>query len=147
MSPSPRASRTNHKRYLLDTNICVYVAKHNPPEVRERFEQHAARDLAMSVVTLGELRFGAERNQHPALAMASLAQLTRVIEVAPLPAEAGEHYGQIRAGLQQRGCVIGGNDLWIAAHARAQGWVLVTNNGREFERVPDLQVENWVHST
>jgi len=131
-------------RFLLDTNICIYVTRHNPPEVRARFEQHAARDLAMSVVTYGELRFGAERSQHRALALQRLEQLPRLIEVADLPPDAGVHYGQIRADLRQRGCPIGGNDLWIAAHARAAGWTLVTNNGREFDRVDGLQVENWV---
>jgi len=134
-------------RYLLDTNICIYVAKHSPPEVKQRFEQRSARELAMSVVTFGELRFGAERSQRPELALQRLEQLSRVIEVAELPVEAGIHYGQIRSDLQQRGCPIGGNDLWIAAHARAKGWILVTNNGREFERVPQLRVENWVQPT
>jgi tRNA(fMet)-specific endonuclease VapC len=131
-------------RYLLDTNICIYVAKHNPPTVRQRFERHTARELAMSVVTYGELRFGAERSQQPERAMERLEHLSRLIDVVPLPIQAGVHYGQIRADLQQRGCAIGGNDLWLAAHARAEGWVLVTNNGREFQRVTDLRIENWV---
>jgi tRNA(fMet)-specific endonuclease VapC len=131
-------------RYLLDTNICIYIAKHNPPEVRERFARHAARELAMSVVTLGELRFGAEKSQSRERALASIQTLTSLITVAPLPEAAGEHYGQIRAVLQAGGQIIGNNDLWLAAHARAAGWILVTNNEREFVRVPGLQVENWV---
>lgn len=131
-------------RYLLDTNICIYIAKHNPPEVRERFARHAARELAMSVVTLGELRFGAEKSQSRERALASIQTLTSLITVAPLPEAAGEHYGQIRAALQANGQIIGNNDLWLAAHARAEGWILVTNNEREFVRVPGLQVENWV---
>jgi Predicted nucleic acid-binding protein, contains PIN domain len=68
----------------------------------------------------------------------------QVIPACALPLEAGEHYGQIRAALQQQGLPIGNNDLWLAAHARSQGWILVTNNTREFARVPGLQVENWV---
>jgi len=131
-------------RYLLDTNICIYIAKHNPPEVRERFARHAARELAMSVVTLGELRFGAEKSQSRERALASIQTLASLISVAPLPEAAGEHYGQIRAALQASGQIIGNNDLWLAAHARAEGWILVTNNEREFVRVPGLQVENWV---
>ncbi len=131
-------------RYLLDTNICIYIAKHNPPEVRERFARHAARELAMSVVTLGELRFGAEKSQSRERALASIQTLTSLITVAPLPEAVGEHYGQIRAALQASGQIIGNNDLWLAAHARAAGWILVTNNEREFVRVPGLQVENWV---
>jgi tRNA(fMet)-specific endonuclease VapC len=131
-------------RYLLDTNICIYVAKHNPPAVRERFARHAAAELAMSVITLGELRFGAEKSQARAKALAAVTQLTSVIQLAALPEAAGEHYGQIRAQLQRLGQPIGNNDLWLAAHARAEGWILVTNNEREFLRVEGLQVENWV---
>ena len=131
-------------RYLLDTNICIYIAKHNPPAVRERFVRHAASELAMSVITLGELRFGAEKSQSRERALASIKQLEAMIQVAPLPEAAGEHYGQIRATLQERRQPIGNNDLWLAAHARAEGWVLVTNNEREFLRIDRLQVENWV---
>lgn len=131
-------------RYLLDTNICIYIAKHNPPKVRERFARHAATELAMSVVTLGELRFGAEKSQSKEKALTAISQLTSVIQVASLPESAGEHYGQIRARLQRLGQPIGNNDLWLSAHARAEGWILVTNNEREFLRVEGLQVENWV---
>lgn len=131
-------------RYLLDTNICIYIAKYTPLAVRHRFEQHTASELAMSVITLGELRFGAEKSQARERAMTSVAQLAGLIEVFGLPLAAGEHYGQIRAILQQQGQPIGNNDLWLAAHARAEGWILVTNNTREFARVPGLQVENWV---
>lgn len=131
-------------QYLLDTNICIYIAKHNPPAVRERFARHAANELAMSVITLGELRFGAEKSQSRERAMATIQQLEALIPPRALPEAAGEHYGQIRAQLQKCGAVIGNNDLWLAAHARAEGWILVTNNTREFVRVPGLQVENWV---
>ena len=133
-------------RYLLDTNICIYIAKRNPPEVRERFQRLAASDLVMSVITLGELCFGAERSQRREQALSGIETLRRLISVAPLPPSASEHYGQIRAQLQQAGRIIGNNDLWIAAHARAEGWTLVTNNEREFVRVADLQVENWVQA-
>ncbi|AJE22454.1 type II toxin-antitoxin system tRNA(fMet)-specific endonuclease VapC [Azotobacter chroococcum] len=131
-------------RYLLDTNICIYIAKHNPPAVRERFARHSAAELAMSVITLGELRFGAEKSQARERALTVIRQLESLIQVAPLREEVGEHYGQIRAGLQSQGLAIGNNDLWLAAHARSAGWTIVTNNVREFERVPGLQVENWV---
>lgn len=131
-------------RYLLDTNICIYIAKHNPPGVRERFARHSSRELAMSVITLGELRFGAEKSQSRERSLAGVTQLEQLIPVCSLPEAAGEHYGQIRASLQKQGLPIGNNDLWLAAHARAEGWILVTNNEREFIRVPGLQVENWV---
>ncbi|GAB1235004.1 type II toxin-antitoxin system VapC family toxin [Ferrigenium sp. UT5] len=130
-------------RYLLDTNICIYIAKHNPPAVRDRFAHHTADELAMSVVTLGELRFGAEKSQNRERALAVISQLESMMQIAQLNAAVGEHYGQIRAVLQQRGEMIGNNDLWLAAHARAEGWILVTNNEREFVRVDGLQVENW----
>lgn len=130
-------------RYLLDTNICIYIAKHNPPVVRERFVLHAASELAMSVITLGELRFGAEKSQARERALTAISQLEASIEVMPLSESAGEHYGQIRADLQRKGQSIGNNDLWLAAHARAEGWILVTNNEREFIRIEGLQVENW----
>jgi tRNA(fMet)-specific endonuclease VapC len=133
-------------RYLLDTDICIYIAKHRPSAVRERFSRHAAGELAMSVVTLGELRFGAEKSQTREQAIAKVQELASLIPVHPLPEAAGEHYGRIRAELQRAGQPIGNNDLWIAAHARAEGLVLVTNNEREFNRISDLQVENWVTS-
>lgn len=130
-------------KYLLDTNICIYIAKHNPPAVRERFSQHTAAELAMSVVTLGELRFGAEKSQSRERALSVISNLESTMQIAPITDAAGIHYGQIRADLQQRGLLIGNNDLWLAAHARAEGWILVTNNEREFVRVKELKVENW----
>ena len=133
-------------RYLLDTNICIYIAKHSPAAVRARFERHTANELAMSVVTLGELRHGAEKSQAREKALATIRHLEASIQVAPLSETAGQHYGQIRAALETRGQTIGNNDLWIAAHARAEGWILVTNNEREFKRVKGLQVENWVRA-
>ncbi len=130
-------------RYLLDTNICIYIIKHNPPHVREKFAQYPASWLAMSVITLGELRFGAEKSQARERSLENLARLQSMIAVHDLPPAAGNHYGEIRARLQAQGQIIGNNDLWLAAHARAQGWVLVSNNKREFVRVDGLQVENW----
>jgi tRNA(fMet)-specific endonuclease VapC len=131
-------------RYLLDTNICIYIAKGQPLAVRARFERYTLHDVAMSTITLGELRFGAEKSQARERALSTIEQLMQVIPACALPLEAGEHYGQIRATLQKLGLPIGNNDLWLAAHARSQGWILVTNNSREFARVPGLQVENWV---
>jgi len=101
----------------------------------------------MSVITLGELRFGAEKSQSRERAMATIQQLEELISPRALPEAAGEHYGQIRAVLRKGGALIGNNDLWLAAHARAEGWILVTNNTREFSRVPGLQLENWAEDT
>jgi len=131
-------------RYLLDTNICFYIAKYNPPSVRANFAQHSANELAMSVITLGELRFGAEKSHAKDQAMAVIDELASLMNVEALGEEVTEHYGDIRAKLQKSGLIIGNNDLWLAAHARSQDWVLVTNNEKEFLRVEGLRVENWV---
>lgn len=118
--------------------------KHSPPSARERFQSLATDTLAMSVITLGELYFGAEKSHSRSAAQASIERLAASIQVQDLPFDAASHYGQIRARLQSLGQIIGNNDLWLAVHARAAGLILVTNNEREFNRVPDLQVENWV---
>ncbi len=131
-------------RYLLDTNICIYIAKGQPLAVRHRFAQHSIQELAMSTITVGELRFGAEKSQARARALATIDELAQMIQPCALPKAAAEHYGRIRAALQELGQPIGNNDLWLAAHALAEGWTLVTNNTREFDRVPGLRVENWV---
>lgn len=131
-------------RYLLDTNICIYIAKYNPPFVRERFTRHSANELAMSVITLGELRFGAEKSQAKERAMAVIDELINLMSIEALTDDVTGHYGEIRAALQKSGQIIGNNDLWLAAHARSQNWILVTNNEKEFLRVDGLEVENWV---
>ena len=131
-------------RYLLDTNICIYIAKHTHSALRERFDRHQASELAMSVITLGELHFGAEKSQSRERALNTIHALEAVIQAVSLPDTAGEHYGQIRAALQSKGRPIGNNDIWLAAHARAEGWILVTNNEREFARIEGLRIENWV---
>lgn len=131
-------------KYLLDANICIYIAKHNPPKVRERFLALAASDLAMSTITYGELCFGAEKSQNPSQTRQIIERLAEAIQVEALTPEVGMHYGEIRAQLQRAGTMIGNNDLWIAAHARANGWTLVSNNLRAFERVGGLTLENWV---
>jgi tRNA(fMet)-specific endonuclease VapC len=132
-----------NQRYLLDTNICIYIAKHNPMSVRERFARHTTSELVMSVITLGELRFGAEKSQAKERALSVIDDLVKLVPIEPVPESAGEHYGQIRAELQKAGQIIGNNDLWLAAHARSQNWILVTNNEKEFLRVSGLHIENW----
>jgi len=130
-------------RYLLDINIVIYLAKGRPGAVRERLARHASDDIAISVITLGELRFGAEKSRSREQAMAVIDTLSQRMQVLEMPDSAAAHYGQIRAELQRKGQIIGNNDLWLAAHARAEGLILVTNNEREFVRVPELVVENW----
>ena len=131
------------KRYLLDTNICIYIAKNHPSIVRERFESLSSDQIAMSVITFGELRFGAEKSQKKVEALRSLENLAKSIQISHLPMIAGKYYGIFRNKLQKSGLIIGNNDLWIAAHAMSEGWTLVTNNTREFQRLDELEIENW----
>jgi len=130
--------------FLLDTNICIYLRRRRPPAIVARFAALRPGDAAMSVITWGELRTGAAKSATPDTALAVLGELAELIPPLPLPPAAGEAYGRIRATLEREGRTIGGNDLWIAAHALAGGHVLVTNNEREFRRIDGLKVENWV---
>ncbi len=130
-------------RYLLDTNIVIYVMKRRPPELLQVFNAHAGH-MAISVVTLAELMHGAEKSSQPLRNFAAIEDFCSRLEVLPYTAKAAQHYGAIRAVLERGGEPIGVNDLHIAAYARSEGLTLVTNNMREFSRVPALQVENWV---
>lgn len=131
-------------RYLLDTNICIYIKRNRPPQVREKLAGLHAGSVGMSIITWGELLYGARRSQFTRQALEKLAEIALGIPVLNLPAEAAQHYGDIRANLAIEGTPIGANDLWIAAHARAADLTIVTNNTREFQRVPGLKLENWV---
>jgi tRNA(fMet)-specific endonuclease VapC len=131
-------------RFLLDTNICIYIRQKRPPAVLARFEKLKASEAALSGITYGELFYGAAKSSQRELAMEKLGDLLAFLPILPLPDSTAIHYGEIRAALEAKGEVIGGNDLWIAAHARAAGLILVTNNEREFKRVPGLRVQNWV---
>lgn len=127
---------------LIDTDTCIYLRRKRPPKVVERLMSYAVGEVGMSVITYGELRFGAEKLKSRE-ALEGIAKLVAALPVQPMPARAGEVYGAIRASLEARGEIIGTNDLWIAAHALALGVALVTNNEREFRRVEGLKVENW----
>ncbi len=129
--------------YLLDTNIVIYVIKRRPMEVMAMFNQNASR-MAISSITLAELIHGAEKSSQPAQNHTVIEDFCSRLEVLPYTPKAAQHYGSIRAALEKAGQPIGVNDLHIAAHARSEGLVLVTNNLSEFERVPALQLENWV---
>ncbi len=130
-------------RYLLDTNIVIYVIKRRPLEVLETFNRHASR-MAMSAITLAELIHGAEKSSRVEDNLRVVEDFASRLEVLPYGARAAQHYGQIRAALERSGQTIGVNDLHIAAQARSEGLTLVTNNLGEFERVPGLLVDNWV---
>lgn len=130
-------------RYLLDTDICIYIARERPPQVLERFEELAPGEAVISVITWGELRYGAEKSTRREKVLQSLDEFAALVPVEPLPKAAGPEYGAIRAALEAQGTPIGNNDLWIAAHARAAGLTVVTNNEGELRRVQDLDIENW----
>jgi tRNA(fMet)-specific endonuclease VapC len=130
-------------RFLLDTNICIYIRRRQPSQVMARFQRLKAGEAALSVITLGELRFGAEKSPTPARAFRELEELASLMQVLPLPLDAATTYGIIRAALEVKGETIGGNDIWIAAHAKASDMILVTNNEREFKRVAGLKIQNW----
>ena len=131
-------------RYLLDTNICIYIAKQRPPSVAARFAKLASGSVGMSLITFGELRYGAEKSKQRGEAMDALRRLSELIPVMTPDDTVGERYGALRAQLERAGTPIGNNDLWIAAHALDLGVTLVSNNTREFERVPKLKLDNWV---
>lgn len=133
-------------KYLLDTNIVIYVIKRRPPEVREVFNSQHGR-MAISAITLAELVHGAEKSQFPARNLDVVEDFCSRLTVLPYTPESAYHYGGIRAALERQGKPIGVNDLHIAAHARSAALTLVTNNLAEFERVPGLLVENWLVAT
>ena len=128
---------------LLDTNICIYIRQERPDEVLRRFRKLRPGEAALSVITYGELLYGAAKSEHRVAALEKLRELVRLLPALSLPESAAEAYGAIRARLESKGEMIGNNDLWIAAHAMAVGLTLVTNNEREFRRVHGLKVRNW----
>jgi tRNA(fMet)-specific endonuclease VapC len=130
-------------KYLLDTNIVIYVLKRRPKEVLEVFNINASR-MDISSITLSELLYGAEKSQNIDKNLEAIEEFISHLDVLPYDAKASQHYGQIKAALEKKGEIIGENDIHIAAHAISQGLILVTNNLREFKRVPNLAFENWV---
>jgi tRNA(fMet)-specific endonuclease VapC len=131
-------------RYLLDTNICIYIAKQKPISVLQQFEKIAMGEAAMSIVTYAELLYGAEKSLYPEKTKEVLIELSTLIPPLPLAINIGEYYAKTRAVLEKQGKLIGNNDLWISSHALALNVILITNNVKEFSRVSGLKVENWV---
>ena len=132
-------------RYLLDTSIVIYVLKRRPVEVLSTFNANASR-MAISSITLAELLHGAEKSSRVSENLAAVEDFCSRLQVLPYGPKAAQHFGAIRAALEKLGQPIGVNDMHIAAHARSEGLVLVTNNMGEFVRVPALEVENWVQT-
>ena len=129
--------------YMLDTNICIYVMKTYPPRLREKFNT-LGEQLCISSITLGELHYGAEKSARRAENLTALELFAARLDVLPFGDRAAAHYGQLRAELERVGTPCGAYDMQIGGHARSEGLILVTNNMREFTRMPGLRVENWV---
>lgn len=129
--------------YMLDTNICIHVMKTYPPAVREKFNA-VAEQLCISSITLGELHYGAEKSARCAENLTAIAHFVARLEVLAFDDKAAAHYGQLRAELERAGTPCGPHDMQIGAHARSEGLIVVTNNMREFTRMPGLRVENWL---
>lgn len=129
-------------KYLLDTNICIYLINQRPAHVRPRFEAQAIGDIGVSVITACELAYGVEKSAS-ARNRNALEAFLLPLEIAAFDDSAMWQYAALRAGLERRGTPIGALDTQIAAHALALGCTLVTNNIREFSRIPGLRIENW----
>lgn len=130
-------------KYMLDTNICIFTIKNRPESVRDLFKRHHGQ-MCISTITLMELMYGAEKSSRPERNMADVEGFTARLEVFSYDVNAAAHTGQLRAELASAGAPIGPYDQMIAGHARAEALILVTNNLREFERVPGLRIEDWV---
>ena len=130
-------------KYMLDTNIAIYVIKRRPPEALATFNQHAGQ-LCISSITLAELMHGVEKSARPDHNLRQVEDFTSRLTVLEYGNKAASHYGDIRAVLERKGAPVGVNDLHIAGHERSEGLTLVTNNLKEFERVEALRLKNWV---
>ena len=130
-------------KYMLDTNIVIYVIKRRPLEVLDTFNQHAGQ-MCISSITLSELLHGVEKSAQPDHNLRQVESFVSRLDVLDYTSKASAHYGDIRSNLENKGKTIGVNDLHIAGHARSEGLILVTNNLKEFERVEALRLDNWV---
>jgi tRNA(fMet)-specific endonuclease VapC len=131
-------------RFLLDTNICIYIIKQKPPKVFKKFQTLNPLDVGVSSITVAELEYGAYKSQRQEQNRAALSQFLIPLEILPFDERATQTYGQIRAELERRGTVIGSMDMLIASQAISLGLTLVTNNVRELSQIPGLTLENWV---
>jgi len=130
-------------RYMLDTNICIYLIKKNPEKVLRHFREHAIGEIGISSITLAELHLGVEKSLHIEKNREALEEFITPLDIAPFDAEASSAYGMLRSSLEQAGTPIGAMDLLIAAHDMRLGATLVTNNVREFKRIRKLKIADW----
>jgi tRNA(fMet)-specific endonuclease VapC len=130
-------------KYMLDTNICIYLIKQKPDKVLQHFKAHSVGDIGISSITLAELRFGVEKSRQAEKNRQALDDFILPLELADFDEKAAEMYGKVRASLKKEGAPIGSMDMMIGAHALDLGATLVTNNTREFKRIKNLKVVDW----
>lgn len=131
-------------KYILDTNICIYLIKKKPSSVFDNLLQMEPGDIGISSITVAELEYGVQKSKQAEKNREALVLFIAPFEVIQFDQTAAKEYGIIRTGLERKGKPIGAYDLLIAAQARDRGLILVTNNTREFKRIPNLLIENWV---
>lgn len=130
-------------KYLLDTDICIYLIKEKPHSLVKKFQKIKMGEIGISVITQAELEYGVQKSQFQHRNKIALAEFLAPLEMCAFEEDAAQEYGKIRAHLERKGTPIGSFDLLIAAQAKAKKCILVTNNEREFKRIPDLKIENW----
>ncbi len=131
-------------KYMLDTNICIYIIKQKPPQVMQTFKKLQVGDVCISTITLAEMEYGVFKSLHRQKNQEALNAFLVPLDILPFSDKAAIVYGEVRAMLERKGLLIGPYDLLIASHALSKGLTIVTNNVSEFQRVPGLSVENWV---
>ena len=131
-------------KFMLDTNTCIYIIKRKPPDVIERFNQTEISQIGISSITLSELLYGVSKSSKPEQNQMALTQFIAPLEILSYGDEAAQYYGDLRAHLEKQGTPIGSLDMLIAAHALSITCTLVTNNEKEFIRIPNLKIDNWV---
>lgn len=132
-------------RFMLDTNICIYIIKQKPPSVIERFYQTEISEISISSITLSELFYGVSKSSKPEQNQFALTQFIAPLDILSYDDEAAQYYGELRVHLEKQGRPIGSLDMLIAAHALSAKCILVTNNEKEFTHVPKLKIVNWVN--
>ena len=130
-------------KYMLDTNICIYLIKQKPEKVLRHFKAHSLGDVGISSITLAELRYGAEKSQQVQKNRGALDEFTLPLEIVDFDEEAASAYGTVRAALEKAGTPVGSMDMLIGAHALSLGVTLVTNNMSEFKQIKDLKLVDW----
>jgi len=129
---------------MLDTNTCIYIIKRKPPNVIERFRQTEISQIGISSITLSELLYGVSKSSKPDQNKIALMQFVTPLEILPYDDEAAQYYGDLRTHLEKQGTPIGSLDMLIAAHALSIACTLITNNEKEFIRIPNMKIDNWV---